>query len=56
MITRRLRNIKGCHFLSESGEPFSVRLPSDLYRHLESNKEYFVLFDDSNIVVQVVPV
>lgn len=54
MITRKLRNINGCYFLDESNNPLILRMPSDLYRHIESNKEYFVLFDDSNVVVQIV--
>ena len=56
MITRKLRNINGCYFLDESNNPLTLRMPSDLYRRIESNKEYFVLFDDLNVVVQLVAV
>jgi hypothetical protein len=56
MITRRLRNVNGCYFLDESNNLLTLRVPSDLYRHIEPNKEYFVLFDDSNVVVQLVAV
>lgn len=56
MITRKLRSVNGCYFLDESNNPLILRMPSDLYRHIESNKEYFVLFDDSNVVVQLVAV